>query len=317
MLNLPRLLVRPSQGLAPSDDNGLWTPRQLGCGLLLATVVIAGGMLTSCTTADRITATERSAASASAGTASGDPQVAAEPVQPAPETAVPVSELQHCLSLLEAADDFLDRTQCIQATFHKRERLGGRLEEQNVMLLKVRREPMAVYMRWQQPDPGREAIWQADANSAQILVHPGGWKRKFAPLVKVDPYGARAAEGGRRPIDTSGPWHFNDRLITLVRALQPDDVDVTLDEHPLHGEPCHRFTLLRTTAEGGDFHKAVIYIEKDRLLPIGFDMYSPPTEENTNLVLEESYAYANLELDPPTEEVEFSTANPRYQYHGR
>ncbi len=317
MLNLPRLVVRPSEGLAPSADNGLWTPRQLGCGLLLATVVIVGGMTTSCTTADRVTATERGAAASVVGPAIGDPNAVGEPVDNAPEAAVAVSELDHCLRLLLAADDFLDRTECIRATFHKRERLGGRLEEQNVMLLKVRREPMAVYMRWQQPDPGREAIWQANADDAQILVHPGGWKRKFAPLVKVDPYGARAAEGGRRPIDTSGPWHFSDRLITIVKAQKPDAVDVTLDEHPLYASQCHRFTLLRTSTEGGDFHKAVIYIEKDRLLPIGFDMYSPPAEDSTTPVLEESYAYANLELDPSIEEIEFSTTNPKYQYHGR
>jgi hypothetical protein len=219
---------------------------------------------------------------------------------------------------LSAADELLDRTQTIQAVFHKRERLGGRLEEQNVMLLKVRREPMAVYMRWQTPDTGREAIWQANANDGQILVHPGGWKRKFVPMVKVDPLGARAAEGGRRPINHSGPWNFNHRLVAMVQKQRSDErIHVTADEAALYSEPCRRYTFVRASGGEADFHKAVIYIEKDRLLPIGLEMYSAPADDSSELVLEESYAYQKLELDPPISEVDFSTTNPKYLYGGR
>ncbi|HWA99105.1 MAG TPA: DUF1571 domain-containing protein [Pirellulales bacterium] len=288
-----------------SAHRGLyWTPRQLTSGLLLSATVVTVGSLVSCSTTDKVAPID-----ATAQTETTPPPVVAA----SSDAGESAARLDHCLRLLVAADELLSQTQTVQATFHKRERLGGVLEEQNVIDLRVRREPMAVYMRWQRPDEGREAIWRADANDGQIVVHPGGWKGRWVPVVKVDPFGARAASGSRRPINTSGPWHFNGRLIALVQSMQqsPAGTRVVNDQATLHGEPCERYTLVRSEpGSGHEMHKAVIWIEQDRLLPIGFDLYGWPAEGATEPPLEESYAFMHLNLNPTLDDSAF-TAHKR------
>jgi hypothetical protein len=301
-------MMKPTRSLERrrSRRGLLWNPQQIASGLLLTGAVIVGGSLVSCSTAEKVGQSEPESVAVTTGPSLVAPTASVE------------SSLDQCVRLVSAADELLDQTPAVQAVFHKRERLGGRLEEQNVMLLKVRREPMSVYMRWHAPDAGREALWQENANEGQILVHPGGWKRKFVPMIKVDPYGARAAEGGRRPINTSGPWHFCGRLLDLLREQQAagTPVHVTEDAVALHGIPCRRFTLVRAAGNTpGEFHKANIYIEQDRLIPIGFELYSTPLEGVP--VLEESYAFQNLELDAPLADIDFSSQNPKYEYGAR
>ncbi|HEX4128735.1 MAG TPA: DUF1571 domain-containing protein [Pirellulales bacterium] len=286
-----------------AEEQLVWTPRQLVSGLLLSAAVIVAGSFASCSTAEKVPAT----ASAPAETT-----VAAGPTDPAGSTDA-AATLDHCARLLAAADELYASTPAVEAVFHKRERLAGVLEEPNVIQLKVRRQPMAVYMRWDAPDQGREAIWREDAGDGQIHVRPGGWKGRLIPVVKVDPLGARATAGSRRPINTTGPWHFTSRLVALVQAERDANPGprVTLDEVTLHGQPCRRFTLVHAVRQsGGAFQRAVLYFELDRQLPIGFELYAWPADAGSSEPqLEESYAFQNLELKPRLEDADFVTAS--------
>jgi hypothetical protein len=222
--------------------------------------------------------------------------------------------------LLRQGEQQLNQSPTAQATFHKRERLGGQLEEVNVIHMKVRREPLAVYMRWHRPDEGREAIWQENANENQILIHLGGWKGRLLPTIKVDPFGPRAAEGSRRPINTSGPWNFNRRLIEMVenqRSFADSGLVVrAADDVAINARRCYRFTFEHP--EPGpqrEFHRLVVHVDRERTLPVGLEMHSwPRSEAAGEPLLEESYVYENLELHAPLTDADFNVRNPQYGY---
>ncbi|MBS0209642.1 MAG: DUF1571 domain-containing protein [Planctomycetes bacterium] len=315
-------LSTPGPSVRPARQRRLLADLANG-GVVFAGLLL-GGVLCSCSTADRAPVTTVAETSPLL-----QPQAAAD-LKPTP-VALPSTlfsppsvaaidrqaNLQRCLAQLQQAERQLAAHPTATATYRKRERLAGQLEEQNVMFMKVRREPMAVYMRWQEPDEGREAIWQQNVNDGLILVHPGGWKRKFVPLVKVDPHGPRAAEGSKRPINTSGPWAFNRRLLDFVNdQLQSGSGSkVTLNENvSMAGVACDRYSFEHAEPIAGqDFHRAEIYIDRQRALPVALEVYgfakgagSPP--------LDEACAFENLQLGAPLGDEDFSVSNPRYEY---
>ena len=86
------------------------------------------------------------------------------------------------------------------ATFHKRERIDGELQDLEVTRIKVRHEPFSVYMKWIVGDKGQELLYVDGENDDKILVKLGGLKGRLLPAVKVDPYGSQAKSQSRHPI---------------------------------------------------------------------------------------------------------------------
>lgn len=222
-----------------------------------------------------------------------------------------------CGLLLAEADRKLAGVDSIHAVFHKRERIDGQLQENNVMDLKVRRSPKSVYLRWQTPNEGREVTWQEDLHDGQIVVRVGGWRRKIVPLLKIDPLSERAMQYSRRPVTSLGLWSFNARLRQFVeedlaRGSWRGELreDATLSERP-----CYCFTFVATTGHlaadkaAPQHQRVVIYIDKNLGLPIACELYGWPTPESPELgPLEESYAFSNLELNRPVSGRDFDLA---------
>jgi hypothetical protein len=249
-------------------------------------------------------------------------QTSPERSKPLAEGAAPLTQAdvtRFCTSLLKEAERTLASTRSIQTVFHKQERVGGQLQETNVMHMKVRREPFSVYMRWHSPDEGREVIWQEDANDGLLLVHPGGWRRKLVPLMKVDPNGQRALESSRRPISSAGIWKFNERLLEFVQdaKISTPGVKAEMDESAKIGNrECYCFRFIHDDRSAKlDFQKVLIYIDKRLGLPIALVHYGWPAEDaHGEPVLEEAYVFNDLVLNPPLADLDFSTANPNYEY---
>lgn len=236
------------------------------------------------------------------------------PRQPARDAAA-----RFCALLLAEADRKLAGVETVHAVFHKRERIGGQLQENNVMDLKVRRSPKSVYLRWQTPNAGREITWQEDAHDGQIVVRVGGWRQKIVPLLKIDPLSERAMQYSRRPVTSIGLWSFNARLRQFVdEDLAHGSWRTELREDAsLSARPCYCFTFHAAAgqaAEGlatvGDVHpphqRVVIYVDKELGLPIACELYGWPTPAAPDVApLEESYAFSDLELDRPLSDSDF------------
>jgi len=225
-----------------------------------------------------------------------------------------------CKQWLGAAEQSLDQVDTMTAVFHKRERVDGSLQDLNVMDLKVRKEPLAVYLRWREPDEGREVIWQEGSHDGQMVVHPGGWRGKLMPKLLIDPEGERAMQFSRRPVSSIGLWNFARRL----RAFVEEEVDLARmqvelrDDTRIAGRDCHRFGVVcPEPLEGVDFHRVAIYIDRELGLPVAFELYGWEVDPATGEpVLEESYAFHDLELGARLTRVDFDTTNASYQFGG-
>jgi hypothetical protein len=77
---------------------------------------------------------------------------------------------------------------------------------------------------------------------------------------------------------------------------------------------CFRFVHLQH-APNLEFQQVLIYIDKLLGLPIALEHYGWPSAEAPDApVLEESYVFNDLVLNPPLADIDFSAANPQYEY---
>lgn len=229
--------------------------------------------------------------------------------------------IHFCKLLLSDAQRSLSRVDTMQAVFHKRERIDGELQELNIMDMKARRQPAAVYMLFRQPDEGREIIWRADADDAKMLVHPGGWRRKLVPLLRIDPTGEQAMQYSRRPIGDASIWSFTEQLLLMVeKDLAADQsVRVTLSPNEKLGDrPCYCFRFAHDEPST-PFAHASLFIDRASSIPLAIERFNWPAQgsEQTEPVLEESYVYNELTLGAPLTDLDFSVDNPAYLYNGR
>jgi hypothetical protein len=292
-----------------------WTARQWTSGLLVSAGVVVGGTLSSCSTANNSSQLPTLASSIESPLPSSAAAPALSKVDSPGPALLPAGEKvagdrqaisARCLAALKAAEATLVQHNTATAVFHKRERLGGQLEEQNIMHLKVRREPHSVYMRWRQPDDGREAIWQHGANDGMILV-------------KVDPFGSRAAEGSRRPINTTGPWALHRRILEFVHDQHTSGSGgpVTVDtQATIAGEPSEKYSFTqRDPATGRDAERVDVHFDHQWRVPVALELYSLSAAGSAaEPQLEESYIYSQLKLGAPLVDADFNHGNPQYDY---
>ena len=206
----------------------------------------------------------------------------------------------------------------MRAVFQKLERIDGELQALNVMDLKVRREPLSIYLRWHEPYSGRDIVWQEGRDNDQVSVHAGGWRRRIVPLLRIDPNSDQAREYSRRPVTQIGLWNFNRRMLRYVDlGCKNPNLEVTMTQNvELTDRQCYRFSFVHPQPfESLEYHRVNIYVDKTLGVPVGCELFAFPSEDAPDeLVLEESYAFGRLQLGVGFTDIDFSIANPEYEF---
>lgn len=115
-----------------------------------------------------------------------------------------------------------ERVQDYTTTFHKQERVKGRLLPKETIELKFRK-PFAVYMRWTgEVNQGREALFVKGWNSDKVRAHKGSFPDM---TVNLSPDSSMAMQGNRHPITEAG---FGQTIALIARdaklsELRPQD----------------------------------------------------------------------------------------------
>jgi hypothetical protein len=202
-------------------------------------------------------------------------------------------------------------------TFFKRERVGGRLTGQHVMLMKFRNQPMSVYFKFVRPNAGREAIYVAGRNGGRAWVHDVGIGKLIAGTLSLDPRSERAMEDCRHPITDAGLGHLIDSLADAWgRDLRPELSRVEIHRNAKVGNrPC---TMIETTfprrQPGLLFYMVKVYIDHEHNLPIRFEAYDWPRRPGLPADLMEEYTYVNLRTNVGLSEHDFDPGNERYAF---
>lgn len=214
------------------------------------------------------------------------------------------------------------------AILTKRVRSRGKLQPEEKLFIKIRHArggdnkassvPFSVYTRFENVKKGQEVIYVDGQNDNKLVAHgPVGLLNLMT--VRLDPEGRMAMNGNRYPIWTIGMLNLIELMIEKAENdLKYGDCQVLLTRNVKFGDTlCTKLVILHEEkADHFEFHRAEIYIDDDRNLPIGFRSYGWPEGPDGRPRLQERYYYTDIELNVGLNDADFDPANPEYNYPG-
>jgi hypothetical protein len=201
-------------------------------------------------------------------------------------------------------------------TFFKRERIDGRLNPEQVLTMKVRTHPQSIYLKFQQPSAGREAIYVVGRNGGKVLAHDVGLTKLLAGTLWLEPTCGRAMQDCRHPITEAGIGPLLTKLKTRwSREWEPTESVAFRADQPVGPRRC---TLIETTHPRPRpdlmFYRVRVFIDNQLGLPIRFEAYDWPRPGQSEAELVEQYTYADLKLNVGLDDDDFDESNAEYAF---
>ena len=253
--------------------------------------------------------------------------IVAPPNKVAPPKTHPLDEpLRLAQQALEKSrKDYRDYT----AILVKRERVGGRLYDEQYMFAKIRNRkvnsagqvatPFSFYLKFLKPSSvkGREVIYVEGQNNGKLVAHEGGFKGKFTPSLYLDPNGTLAMMGQRYPATEIGIERMCEKLIARAshdRTL--GDCQVTTQPAKINKRPATRVEVVHPNRKPKlDFHMARVFVDNEYGVPVRYEAYdwprTPGAPVSENELIEE-YTYVRLEFNVGLSDADFDPANKAY-----
>lgn len=185
------------------------------------------------------------------------------------------------------------------ATFHKQERISGKLQPSEEMEFHYREQPFSVFMRWRQGQrKANAALYVEGENQNQMLANPTGLAGKLVKVAARDPEGEDARQSGRYSIKEAGLKKAAQRSLKSWKAarengsLRTEYLGVR-QVREVGGRLC--YTLRRTCAkpEEDGVLEVTLYIDKETWLQVG----SVLKGEEGKLIGD--YFFREIRLNPP------------------
>ncbi len=211
-------------------------------------------------------------------------------------------------------------------TITRRERVRGTLRSYETINAKVRHAqgndtPFSVYVNFLKPKQltGREALFVAGENGDKLLVRRGGSRMSYVSTY-LEPTSKMAMDENRYPITEIG---FKRMLEVLMERMRDDmrfaDAKVTFfQDAKLGGRACTGVEAVHATERPEyTFHRAVVLIDKQLKLPVGYAAYWWPEAKGGKPVLLEEYYYTNIKLNVGLTAADFDRDNPEYKFFER
>ena len=247
------------------------------------------------------------------------------PASPSPKLEWPAGRLAgkpakaRLLDLLLSARRRLDRVQGYTATFRRQERIGGKLGPEQTLRLKSRRDPFAIYLKFESPQRGKEVVFAKGRHDDKLVAHNGDGKDRVIPRLRLDPRGTLALADSRHPITEAGLVNLTDRLLGFRRLdlTDPDAVTV-LDrvddaDGKLRPRSVHTHTIHKPDRP---FAQVEVLYDPETFLPLRISSYDWPEPGQVPGAprLAERYSYDDLDLDATLTDIDFDPANPAYAF---
>jgi hypothetical protein len=222
----------------------------------------------------------------------------------------PANPVETAFQLANTAAQAYQNVHNYTCTLIQQERIKGRLQPENVMLMKFRKEPFSIYMRWTAPKDaaGREVAYIHGRNNNEMRVrNPGLLYRLGFISVKVnDP---RALEHSRHMITEAGMGNLIAQLqADWGKARQDNRTQVRIADYLFANRPCTRVEGTRVQRSPQDYcYRVVVYFDKENHMPVRMECYDWPRQGGTpDGVLLECYSYVNLRVNEPLGDGDFA-----------
>jgi Protein of unknown function (DUF1571) len=210
-----------------------------------------------------------------------------------------------------------DRVEDYTCTLYKRERIAGRMTPLHIMSMKVRSKPQSIYLKFQQPAHGREAIYIEGRHGSKVLAHDVGLNKLLAGTLALEPTSSRAMEDCRHPITEAGIGPLLDTLAKRWAVeLDPDETKLTFHDDLLIGpRRCTMIESAHPQRRAEFLHYMVrVYIDQELGLPIRFEAFDWPGRPGSEPALTEEYSYIHLKLNVGLRDIDFDVANSTYSF---
>ena len=244
------------------------------------------------------------------------PALAAWPTAPTSDRAATVL----LLDSLKDAKIRLERANTYTALLRKTERLNGRLGAEQVLEMKCRNAPFAIYFKFRKPEPGKEVVYSTGHYDDEVIAHATGFARALIPRLKLAPTSAVAMAGNRHPITDAGLLNLTKKLIGYRELDLTDPESVTTLDRVTDDAGRVRLRSVHTHPHNDGrrpFQLVEVLYDTETRIPMqirSFDWPEPGERMSDDPKLAETYRYDDLKLGVELSDMDFDPANPDYDF---
>lgn len=222
--------------------------------------------------------------------------------------------LAPAVKYVRSVRESLQQIRDYEADFHKTELVGGAIVSQQ-MQLKLRNEPFAVYLKYVEPNAGREVLYVDGVNEGKLLARDKGIK-SVVGAVSLDPTGRLAMEGNRYPVTRIGLVNLVDALLDQWEreaAISTPIVKYYPDAKVGNVECKVIESTQPNPGQGIAFHRTRIFLDKTTNLPVRLQQFAFPNAGGEPILVEQ-YTYLGLRTNVGLGDRDFDRRNPNYGF---
>ncbi len=215
--------------------------------------------------------------------------------------------LEPAIKLAQESYKAIDDVDGFEATFTKRETVRGRLQGQQTMFMRLRHEPLSVYLYFQNPHKGRQVLFVENQNGGNILARETGIA-SLVGTVRLQPNSEQAMAESPYPITLIGIKSMIKSVIQQwQKGLKSDAVKVVYYNHAkAFGMECRAIQVTyNKPVEGHRFHMTQLFIDKKTNFPVRVVQYGFPRQAGAQAPLIEEYTYTNIRANNALTDTDF------------
>jgi len=203
-----------------------------------------------------------------------------------------------------------------EGTLTKRELIGNTLTTQ-MMQIRVRQKPFAVYLKYAAPNEGREVLFDTSQDPSQLLVHEGAGIKSLAGTLALPINDPQVMAEARHPVSDLGlkrlvqlvieQWELESKFGEIEVKYYPNAKMGRIECETLevtHPRPRRQFK----------YHQSRLFIEKASGLPLRVQNYGFPQQTGIEPPLVEDYAYTGMKTNVGLKQIDFSRTNQNYRF---
>jgi hypothetical protein len=221
-----------------------------------------------------------------------------EPAKSAPEA--PKAGADALAAMLGESRTALGKSRDYTCTFTRQEMRKGTLSGEEVGEMKVRSNPVGVYVRFARPEAiaGMEVAYTG-RKSLKVRYRPAGTagSRGFQTLDTDD---AKFLSANRHPVTEWTMAAGIERVASAVAREKTlnNPVEVYTGEYQFAGRNVIRYEVLTRRPHAFRYaHRMLVYVDKDTKLPLRFESYDQPKSGAAVGDLLEAYSFSDVKLN--------------------
>lgn len=228
------------------------------------------------------------------------------------------------VALLQSAIAKLEKVDAYSATFVKHERIEGKLQDEQIMQMKINHAPHKVFFKVEKGDIGREILFPAADDDPRLIVKLARLGYRL-PAVKFNPTDATPMSESRYPITMAGIKAFSELALEIrkkdLRLGNKVQAEMR-DNSEFDGRPCYEFTITYADASVSEnYRKCILKFDRQMMIPVYARNFTwadkaPDSDPNRldETTLLEYYAFKDVKLEGAVSKAAFSVDNPDYHF---